>query len=256
MALEIARWGFGYRSLFKVFRPAPRCHRRQRYCIPRGGQCRRSNAGGVVSRASAALLAQGCWDRLSLRPVQRAQSISPPRRFAPAAVAANKSLKPTPHHRCVQRSRLAVYRRLSTVALRRGLAQVLAAVSGSVASRWRTQSRAGLLPLFARRFSSARAVVAFAGSGIPYRPLVSAGARMDGGVGSYRRLHGLASGCSDRFSLRPAQRAQKHFAACRGSRPLPLQLTSRSSRRRFVASLNLSGPLASSAPESPRSGAA
>ncbi len=36
-------------------------------------------------------------------------------------------------------------------------------------------------------------------------------------------------------SLRWAQRAQKRFAVCRGLRPLPLQLTSRSSRRRIVA---------------------
>ena len=64
---------------------------------------------------------------------------------------------------------------------------VLAAVSGSVGAQWRSLSRVELLPLFARRTFSARAVVAFAVSGIPYRPSVSAGARIRRDVASCLR---------------------------------------------------------------------
>ena len=66
--------------------------------------------------------------------------------FAPAALAANKSLKPTPLHRCVQRSKSAVYLRLPTVALRRGLARVLGLKwrwrrTGKLRSLWRFHSK-------------------------------------------------------------------------------------------------------------------
>ena len=82
--------------------------------------------GGAVASASGTGLARGCSGEC-VAPLGAAGSKAFRRvpRFAPAAVAANKSLKPTPHRRCVQRSRRAVYRRFPTVALRRGLALVL-----------------------------------------------------------------------------------------------------------------------------------
>ena len=96
--------GFGHSSLAKQSRPAPWPHPGQRYSIPPSCQCRRSGAGQCGFAGFGSQACAGCSDRLSLRHRQRAQRLSPPLRFVPAAVAANKSLKPTPHHRCVKGS--------------------------------------------------------------------------------------------------------------------------------------------------------
>ena len=125
---------------------------------------------------------------------------------------------------------------------------VLAAVSGSVGAQWRSLSRVELLPLFARRTFSARAVVASGGSGIPYRPFVSAGAQTQcdvvaclrsalASVGSLWSFPASSSAAGSRAIRRVPRFAPAAVAANKSLKPTPL--------RRFVEPAYSSGIIGS-----------